>query len=313
MLRKMYSRMIKVNHFFDYTRLSQLPKIKGLIHKVYSIKANKRYIKFLNNNQKNSNYDNSEKQTYIDNKIIVSLTTFPKRVDTVWITIESLLRQSLKPDKIILWLAESEFLNGLDSLPINLVNLIDRGLDIRFCENLRPHKKYYYSMKEFPNDIIITVDDDVLYPPDLIKDLILLHKNNSNCICCTRGHLMTIDKQNNIQAYSKWIKNPSIDETPSKFICPTGVGGVLYPPRSLHPEVFNKDNIINLSLNADDLWLKSMSLLKGTEVVKSKKYNYEFFSILKTHCSALSKTNIGQNHNDIQLNAILREYKIKLY
>ncbi|WP_019230337.1 hypothetical protein [Sedimentibacter sp. B4] len=313
MLEKKYSKMIKVNNFIDDIRISRLPKVKGVVHRIFSMIANMEYVKFLSNNQLDTSYYNREKELNIDKKIIVSLTTFPKRIDTVWITLESLLRQSIKPDKMILWLAKSEFADGLNSLPASLMNLIDRGLEIRFCENLKPHKKYYYSMKEFPDDIVITVDDDVLYPPDLIKDLILLHLKFPKCICCTRGHLITIDNQNNIQLYSKWIKNPSVEEIPSKFICPTGVGGVLYPPKSLHPEVFNKDNIIRLSLNADDLWLKVMSLMKGTEIVKSHKYDYEFFSISKTHYSALSKTNVVQNHNDVQLNAILEEYNIKLY
>ena len=36
-----------------------------------------------------------------EQKIIVSLTTFPKRIDSVWITIETLLRQTVKPDEAI--------------------------------------------------------------------------------------------------------------------------------------------------------------------------------------------------------------------
>ena len=42
-------------------------------------------------------------------KVVVSLTSYPKRIGTVWITIETLLRQNVKPDVIILWLAKSQF------------------------------------------------------------------------------------------------------------------------------------------------------------------------------------------------------------
>ena len=52
-------------------------------------------------------------------KVIVSLTSYPKRINTVWITIETLLRQSFKPDKIILWLATDQF-DGIESLPTEL-------------------------------------------------------------------------------------------------------------------------------------------------------------------------------------------------
>lgn len=74
-----------------------------------------------------------------EQKIIVSLTSFPKRIDTLWITIETLLRQSMKPDEIILWLAEEQF-NGIDSLPKALLEQQKRGLTIRFCDDLRSHK-----------------------------------------------------------------------------------------------------------------------------------------------------------------------------
>ena len=40
---------------------------------------------------------------------IVSITSFPARINEIWITIETLLRQSFKPDKIILWLGEEQF------------------------------------------------------------------------------------------------------------------------------------------------------------------------------------------------------------
>ena len=38
-------------------------------------------------------------------KVIISLTSYPKRINTLWIVIETLLRQTMKLDEIILWLA----------------------------------------------------------------------------------------------------------------------------------------------------------------------------------------------------------------
>jgi len=39
-----------------------------------------------------------------EQKLIVRLTSIPDRINRVFLTIESLLQQSLKPDQIILWL-----------------------------------------------------------------------------------------------------------------------------------------------------------------------------------------------------------------
>ena len=55
-------------------------------------------------------------------RIIVTLTSFPARVNRLWLVIESLLRQSHKPDMIILWLSKDQFSN-LDLLPRSLLKL----------------------------------------------------------------------------------------------------------------------------------------------------------------------------------------------
>ena len=70
---------------------------------------------------------------------IVSVTTFPARINDVWISLDILLRQTVKPDEVILWLAEEQFPDK--KLPQNLLNLQERGLTIRYCHDLRSHKK----------------------------------------------------------------------------------------------------------------------------------------------------------------------------
>ncbi|MGD6794156.1 glycosyltransferase [Metabacillus indicus] len=239
--------------------------------------------------------------------VIVTLTSFPGRIKYIWICIETLLRQDTKPNKIILWLAESQF-NGLDDLPPELLKLQKRGLTIRFCEDLRSHKKYYYTMKEFPNSNIVIVDDDMFYPKDLITKLLETSIKYPGTICCTRGHHIQ-NKDDIILPYSKWL-GKSGDDSPSYELCPTGCGGVLYPPNSLNEKVFEKDDIKKLCINADDLWLKIMSLLNNTKAVKTDPDMIGFIDIMQTQKVKLTKSNVGENMNDIQLENILRKYKI---
>lgn len=114
--------------------------------------------------------------TTTDPNVIVSMTTFPARINEVWLAIESILRQEHKPDALILWLYKGEFKNK-SNLPKKLLELEQRGLQIQFCEqNLKPHKKYYYTLKNYLDATIITIDDDVFYPPDFVKKLL---SNNS--------------------------------------------------------------------------------------------------------------------------------------
>lgn len=60
-------------------------------------------------------------------KIIVSLTSFPARINIVVKTIKTLLTQTLKPDAVILWLAPEQFPNGEKDLPQELLDLKQYG------------------------------------------------------------------------------------------------------------------------------------------------------------------------------------------
>ncbi|MGL5426399.1 MAG: hypothetical protein ACRDAS_00590, partial [Cetobacterium sp.] len=87
-------------------------------------------------------------------QIIVSLTTYNKRIYDVHLTIESLFRQTLMPNKIILWLAEDEF--NRYNIPFMLQKLEKKGLEIGFCKDLKSYKKLIPTLVKYPNDIVIT-------------------------------------------------------------------------------------------------------------------------------------------------------------
>ncbi|MFI3315433.1 MAG: glycosyl transferase, partial [Rikenellaceae bacterium] len=115
-------------------------------------------------------------------KLIVSLTSFPARIESVHLVVETIFRQTVKPDMIILWLSNEQF-DGVDSLSDNLIKQQSRGLTIKFKDgDIRSHKKYYYVLKEFPDANIITVDDDIFYKDTLIADLLRYHKSHPDCI-----------------------------------------------------------------------------------------------------------------------------------
>ena len=103
--------------------------------------------------------------------IVVSLTSFPERVNTVIKTIKTLLTQTMKPDVIVLWLAEEQFPNREKDLPEELLSLKDFGLTIGWYNDIRSYKKIIPSLKRYPDSIIITTDDDIYYAPDTIESL----------------------------------------------------------------------------------------------------------------------------------------------
>ncbi|MDD2362780.1 MAG: glycosyltransferase [Oscillospiraceae bacterium] len=237
--------------------------------------------------------------------VIVSLTTFPARIKIVSVCIETIMRQTVKPNRIILWLAQEQF-SEKDKLPKHLCHLQKRGLEIKYCDNLRSHKKYYYAMKENPDDIIITMDDDVYYPNYTIERLVKAHNKHSNCICSNIAKYFSWGI-NNIKPYNEWMAVKRKEELKSEEIIPIGVGGVLYPPNTLSPIVFNRKEILNLCLHTDDLWLKTMSYINDTEIVFTGKFP-TLICIGNSQQESLAKINCGENRNDIEWKNILYKY-----
>lgn len=228
-------------------------------------------------------------------KLVVSLTSFPGRIDTVWITIESLLRQTVKPDQIILWLASTQF-DGISSLPKALLDLQGRGLSIRFCEDLRSHKKYFYVMQEYPDDLIILADDDIIYPADTIERLMAMHHKYPDDICTITGQKMEKGK-----LPSQW-RNPLLKERlehAEEVQIFTGSGS-LFPPHSLSPCAFDAEAIKVKCPYADDLWLTFMAQKKGTKITALHPWRAFPVMIYGTGNNSLWQINAGQGQNDHQ-------------
>lgn len=262
-----------------------------------------KYLKISSKDQANGLTEEKRKETYI-----VSLTSFPARIDEIWITIETILRQSFKPDKIILWLGEKQFKNR--KLPDSLVKLCDRGLLIKFVEDVRSHTKYYYAIQQFPYANIITLDDDEYYPEDVLENLLALHSKFPFAICANRAHRITFNSQGAIMPYRKWKHNFKDIRIPSHQLLLTGVGGVLYPPNSLHIDVFKKEVFKEICFMADDVWLTVMSYRKGTKIVTNNKYNKDFITVSKTQKENLVNINVFDGGNDIQFNHVCDYYSV---
>jgi hypothetical protein len=243
-----------------------------------------------------------------DEVYIVSMTSFPARIADIWITVDIILRQSFKPDQVILWLAKDQF-DGVP-LPENLMALTDRGLTIRFCdEDLRAHKKYYYALSEFSDANIITIDDDLYYDSDFLKNLVLLHKKHPKCIVTNRAHRITFDEDGKLLPYRRWKHNVT-DSEPSHLLVATGGAGTLYPKGCFNAQVFNKELFKEMCFFADDIWLKIMALLNGTKVVTNQTYNKDFVTIRSSQKQKLVTTNVLHGGNDEQLNNIMKHFNI---
>lgn len=234
--------------------------------------------------------------------VIISLTSFPARISYVYMTIESLLRQTVLPEKILLWLSKEQFPSE-DAVPERLRNLQNGIFQIKYVEgDIRSHKKYYYSFKEYPEKTVITTDDDIIYPPHLVERLLSDSEKFSGCIIANIVHKITYT-DGVLNPYKKWIEAKPYEKGDNVQI---GAGCVLYPPHCLYEDCLKKDLFQQLAPSVDDLWLNAMARLAGTDVVRTAN-KQSFLPVVISENEKLSVSNVGQNRNDEQLKRI-REY-----
>lgn len=239
-------------------------------------------------------------------EVIVSLTSYGDRIRYAYLAIESIMQAIIKPDRIILWLANEE--EGKE-LPVSLQMQVKRGLEIRYCKDIRSYKKLIPALREYPDAIIVTIDDDMMYDIDLLDNLLYSYRQHPDCIIANRTHRIVCGAEGKPVSYLNW-KWWSYDSQPSHFNFLTGCGGVLYPPHSLDREALNEEAFMSLSPTADDVWFNAMALKKGTRVCHCLQSN-----CMETQSSAMSslasQNNDASNcRNDVQMNAVYGKYNL---
>jgi len=291
------------------SKIKNLVKIRSHIESLHQKSLYDHRVSMLNYALLNDQSMGTSEEKYCDVDFIVSLTTYSKRLYDVYLTIESIMQQSRKANRIILWLE-----NELESknLPMALKLQQKRGLEIYYCTDIKSYKKLIPSLKLFPDNPIITIDDDVIYDVDMIDKLILGYLDNPKYIYYNRGHKMKLLKPNLLDRYLNWgWCSKSLDSSLMNF--PTGVGGVLYPPNCFDDEVFNQDVFLDICKTADDVWFKAMSILRGTQAKKVYTRNpngEEYLENYQVQDIGLNNLNNTENQNDIQIKKVFDKYNL---
>lgn len=247
---------------------------------------------------------------YTNNDIIVSLTTYGHRLNYVHLSIASIMLQTLKANRIILWLGDE--LKDYE-LPEILKRLQQYGLEIYYTRDIRSYTKLIPTLKLCPQDTIITIDDDVIYEVCLLEHLIKAHLANPKCIYGTRCHKITMQGLT-IASYNDWNWEIKIPEE-SLFLLPTGVGGILYPPHSLDEEVMNENVFLTLCPTTDDIWFKAMSLKNGYMTGKTISTNLSGVDYYKNNAlekNGLQEQNLKNDLNSYNLRTLISKYDIKI-
>lgn len=239
------------------------------------------------------------------NNIIVSVTSYPERFRDLKYVLISIFKQSLLPNRVILWLSD-EF---KDSVPEFILKFKENGLEIKFVKDIKSYTKIIYTVSEFPEAVIVTADDDVYYPAFWLERLYNSYLKNPEDIQVHRAHRVKTEN-GKLLPYEKWNKHEAEESARfDNFL--TGAGGVLYPPKCFNEEVLKKEIFLKEAPFADDVWLWFMALVNSRKI-----------RIVENHIDTVVCTNIfrqilkkgtlySQNKNggnDRQINNLMKIY-----
>lgn len=313
-----------------------MEKIKKIIQPVlrvfgyYKIKSKIRWCQFLARLEKGDAARKTEALAWIeaidhrilpdikkDDNVTISLTSHGKRVaDFAPFAIYSIFQQTVLPNRIVLNINREKW--NEDNIPELIKKLQIAGLEVNFCEDVGPHTKLLPTLQKYPDDIIITVDDDKYYGVDLVHGLLGEYRNYAQkCVICREGRVVKI-LDGAIQPYSQW---KTIDDSINDEDClsPYGVGGVLYAPHTFSEEIFNKEVYRVLCPYADDIWFTVMEIREHIPVYRISQQYQSHICVNHTNeyevqnSDALHFRNDQLGENNVQLSRLVEYYNLNEY
>jgi hypothetical protein len=229
--------------------------------------------------------------------VVVSLTSYGHRLNTVHLTLESIAAGSVLPSRLILWVDTEEAFSNPST---QLKRLIERGLELRMSHNFGPHTKYYpylLTTESFACPLV-TADDDQLYSRWWLEGLVRSYGQNPASISCYRAHRIQMS-EGRMSAYESW--KPCRSTTSSYLHFATGVSGVIYPPSFLKHLKAAGSEFLTLCPKQDDAWLHVQALRAHMPIRQIYSRPLRFPIIPGSQSDGLFHTNVLLEQNDLQL------------
>lgn len=200
---------------------------------------------------------------------VVSLTTISSRLDKVLVTLGSVVRQSLTPHSVNLYVSQEPWLldEGISPAEDALKRIADLGVNVFFTRNLGPYRKQIPVIRQLwnaaaPDDTpVVTIDDDVLYPPDIVERLVM-HEESLESVVAHRGRKL-IREEGGRFSYGEF---PAADPGAGLLNLATGRNGIAYR-LSFFRRSLDHLTAAYFAPTADDLWCKWITAFQGIGTV----------------------------------------------
>ncbi len=201
-------------------------------------------------------------------QVIVSLTSFPAAISYAMKAVQSLLNGSVLPDKVVLYLTFSQFVEK--EIPQELWALAKSNpiFEIRnYDRDIRSYRKLIPALQDFPDAVIVTVDDDVAYHRNMLRDILHLHEQYPDAVLAHRAKRIKLG-----MPYRKWTKyrwySFLFKRIHASYLnIQTGVGGVLYPPGCLKSDMLDVELFTSIAPTTDDIWFWAAAVANGRKII----------------------------------------------
>lgn len=201
--------------------------------------------------------------------VILSMATMVSRKERLLENLPSLLKEQETNKHVFdkfyinipndLELSDMEFYKGLEKL--------DERIEIRLADaKWRSCNKLLPTLEKHPNDVIITVDDDIYYPQDCLQMLLdEAEKTNFKYIIAHEVNPIIVDDENHRVRYvNTWdLKMRQVEFGKYLTNC------CLFPPHVFDgTDVFNYDKMMELTDGLhDELWFWANTTLNGVQCI----------------------------------------------
>ena len=246
-------------------------------------------------------------------QVVVSMTSFPKAITYAEQAVHSILHGSVLPDKLVLYLTFSQFAPG--EMPETLLTLARTNpiFEIRnYDHDIRSYRKLIPALKDFPEAIVVTVDDDVNYHKHMLRDLLKWHSRIPDVVLAHRAKRIAWGKPYRSWRKYRWYHFLTKSVHRDVLNIQTGVGGVLYPPHCLKGEMLDAELFMQMAPSTDDIWFWAAGVVNGSVVVPIPFGHNKPRGLHKPKALSLKTTNFKGHvdRNRAALEAIVERFPV---
>ena len=128
-------------------------------------------------------------KTPVEYSLIVTLTTWKARIGNIPAVLDTIFGQTYKPDLVVLNVAYDL------EIPASVQEYLDsHHVEVNRMEDLKVYKKLVPTLRRHPGVLVVSIDDDWLYPSGMLEDFIKVHrKYPSRPISGNHVHLFHTD------------------------------------------------------------------------------------------------------------------------